>query len=145
MTPSPTPISATLSTLGSPNASATLPAIYGATPPPKISPAPTTIPIAAEMSPGGADSVAIGPVIKATFPRQKKEQTNNATNNGATAGPVFANHQTAIVAPMNQNGERLATESVGQSRPTELAEEAAESEGRRDDTHLSRRELQHVE
>ena len=56
------------------------PAIAGATPPPKISPAPTTMPIADEIKPAGAASVAIGPVINATLPRQKNETTNNPTN-----------------------------------------------------------------
>src|SRR5690606_20821077 len=49
--------------------------------------------------PGGADSVAIGPVISATLPKQKNEHTNKATNSGSTAAPVLANHHTAIVAP----------------------------------------------
>ena len=86
--PSATPVNATLSALGRPKRSVTLPAMMGATPPPKISPAPTTTPIAAEISPRGADSVAIGPVIKATLPKQKKEQTNNATNSCNVAAPV---------------------------------------------------------
>ena len=73
--------------------------MIGAMPPPKISPAPTTTPIAAETSPRGADSVAIGPVISATLPRQKNEQTNSATNNGSTVALVFANHHTETVAP----------------------------------------------
>jgi hypothetical protein len=39
-------------------------------------------------------------VISATLPKQKKEQTNSATNNGSTAAPVLANHQSDSVAPM---------------------------------------------
>src|SRR6185436_1333804 len=73
--------------------------MIGAMPPPKISPAPTTTPIAAEISPRGAYSVAIGPVINATLPRQKNEQTNSATNSGSSPGPKVANHQTASAAP----------------------------------------------
>src|SRR5688572_12704878 len=97
--PSATPVNATLSALGKPYRSVTPPAMMGATPPPKISPAPTTTPIAAEMSPRGADSVAIGPVINATLPKQKNEHTNSATKSGNTAAPVLANHQTDSVAP----------------------------------------------
>jgi len=94
-----TPANATFRAAGKPKRSVTLPAMIGATPPPKISPAPTTTPMAAEISPRGADSVAIGPVISATLPRQKNEQTNSATNSGSTAAPMLANHQTDSVAP----------------------------------------------
>src|SRR5437762_7073898 len=73
----------------------------GAIPPPKISPAPTTIPMAAEIRPAGADSVAMGPVISATLPRQKNAQTNSATKSGNSAAPMVANHATASAAPMN--------------------------------------------
>src|SRR5690606_18939867 len=96
--PRATPASATQSTLGKPYASAIPPARYGATPPPKISPAPTTMPIADDINPRGADSVAIGPVISATLPRQKNEQRNSGTNSPSTLAPVCANHQTVAVA-----------------------------------------------
>src|ERR1043165_2290659 len=52
-----------------------------------------------DSRPGGGGAVAMGPVINAMFPRQKKEQTNSATKSGSTDAPVRANHQTAIVAP----------------------------------------------
>src|SRR6185503_11940147 len=73
--------------------------MYGAAPPPKISPAPTTMPMADDTSPAGADSVAMGPVINATLPRQKNEHTNSAVNNGVRPALVLANHHTARAAP----------------------------------------------
>ena len=67
--------------------------------------------------------------MSATLPRQKNEHTNKATNNGSVTAPVLANHQTDDRrADEPENRERLATEAVRQSRPTELAEKAAEAE-----------------
>src|SRR5205814_8850816 len=66
------------------------PAIDGATPPPKISPAPTTTPMAEDTSPTGAASGAIGPVISATLPRQKNDTTNKPMNSGTASAPVSA-------------------------------------------------------
>src|SRR5262245_520987 len=77
------------------------PAITGATPPPKISPAPTTTPMADDTRPTGADSVAMGPVISATLPRQKNEHTKSDTNSGNAPALVPANHHTARAAPAN--------------------------------------------
>jgi len=59
-----------------------------AMPPPKISPDATTTPIAEETSPTGADSVAIGPVMSAMFPRLKNVMTNSSANKAAGLGPV---------------------------------------------------------
>src|SRR5690606_5031753 len=95
-----------------------LPARYGATPPPKISPAPTTMPIADEISPRGADSVAIGPVISAMLPRQKNEHRNNGTKSPTTLAPTFPNHHTVSAAdtkPKIASGLRpKKSESPGQ-------------------------------
>src|SRR3954462_738471 len=68
-------------------------------PPPKISPAPTTTPIADEISPAGAASVAIGPVISATLPRQKNDTTNKPTKSIEGFAPVCANSQSDAAAP----------------------------------------------
>ena len=108
-TPMETPVRATVRTLGSPKLLATNPAIAGATPPPNISPAPTTMPIDAATNPAGADSVAMGPVIKATFPRQKKEVMNRATNSKVVSAPICENQYTETAAarkPMMASGLR---------------------------------------
>ena len=63
--------------------------MIGATPPPKISPAPTTMPIADEISPAGADSVAIGPVTSAMLPRQPKLTRNSSAKSIGGFAPVF--------------------------------------------------------
>src|SRR4029453_450266 len=73
--------------------------MIGATPPPKISPGPTTIPIADEINPGGADSVEIGPVISAILPRQQKLTRNSKAKSAEGFAPVFLSRYTNTPAP----------------------------------------------
>src|SRR5262245_11549118 len=75
----------------------------GATPPPKISPAPTTTPIADETRPAGADSVEIGPVISATLPSEKNEIRNNTKKRDVGVGPYRMHNHSDTAAPMNDN------------------------------------------
>src|SRR5262249_47759437 len=75
--------------------------MIGATPPPKISPAPTTIPIADEISPGGADSVEIGPLIRGRLPRQQKLTRNNKGKRSGGSARLFLRRYRNTAAQKN--------------------------------------------
>src|SRR5579862_1493225 len=73
----------------------------GATPPPKISPAPTTRPIAEETRPSGADSVAMGPVMSATLPSEKNDTRNSTPKSDVGFGPSCMKSHSVMAAPRN--------------------------------------------
>src|SRR6185369_11123847 len=110
--------------------------MMGATPPPKISPAPTTIPIADEISPGGADSVEIGPVISAILPRQQKLTRNNNAKSIGGFAPVFLSKYEHGRANEAEDRHHAPPKQVGETRYAELPDEPPEPQPRHDKAHL---------
>ncbi len=64
------------------------PAMWGATPPPKISPQPITKPETAAIRPAGAASAGIGPARMASAPKLNIAATNSRPNSIPISAPV---------------------------------------------------------
>src|SRR6185295_6256363 len=99
--PSATPTSGIHRMFSIPRFLAIDPPIAGAMPPPKISPAATTSPMADEIKPAGAASVAMGPVIRATLPSEKNEIRKSMMKSEFGVAPILMNSHTVTAAPMN--------------------------------------------